>query len=125
MTERLFRYTRTQAIADSVLVDVSNMAKNAGIEFPVALTWSVWSRLVEVPDEVEGEHDEGDRLWDILTMFRIAASAKAQRSGQGLSFQLLVRDAKTEPLEVVTLKAHCGLGDAPDPVITIMMPDEV
>jgi len=31
-------YTRKQAISDGVLVDVTDMAKEAGIKYPVALT---------------------------------------------------------------------------------------
>ena len=42
-------YTRAQAIADGVLVDVSATAREAGIRFPVALTCAVYARCVTVP----------------------------------------------------------------------------
>ena len=42
-------YTRAQAIADGQLIDVSEMAREAGIRYPVALTATVWARCVEVP----------------------------------------------------------------------------
>ena len=35
-------YTRAQAIADGVLVDVSEMAREAGLKHPTALTATVW-----------------------------------------------------------------------------------
>jgi hypothetical protein len=34
----IHRYTRAQAIADGVLIDVSAVARKAGITYPVALT---------------------------------------------------------------------------------------
>ena len=116
-------YTRAQAIEDGVLVDVSEMAKEAGIKFPVAMTSTVWGKYVEVPEGVNCQ-DETGRLWDILWMFRCAA---ARFSGSTLLFKLYVRNHNRERLDrrdLVTLKAVCGPGDTPEPVITIMLPDE-
>ena len=45
----LYAYTRAQALADGVLVDVTTTAQEAGIKYPVALTRAVWCRYVEVP----------------------------------------------------------------------------
>jgi len=118
--EVIYAYTREQALEDGVLVDVSQMAKEAGIKWPVALTASVFGRYVEVPEGVIGQ-DETGRLWDILWMFRLAA----RKGGDTLLFQLHVRNDnsdRTAPL--VTLKAVCGPGDQGEPVITIMLPDE-
>ena len=46
----IFSYTRAQAIADGVLIDVSELAKEAGFRFPVAVTAGVWAECVAVPD---------------------------------------------------------------------------
>jgi hypothetical protein len=35
-------YTRTDALRDGVLIDVSAVAREAGIRYPVALTRAVW-----------------------------------------------------------------------------------
>lgn len=121
--EVIYAYTRTQAIEDGVLVDVSEMAKEAGIKFPVALTAGVYGRYVEVPDGVMAQ-DPAGRLWDILWMFRCAAG---RSQGDTLQFQLYVRNHNCERLDrrdLVTLKANCGPGDNGEPVITIMLPDE-
>ena len=121
--EVISAYSRAQALEDGVLVDVSETAKEAGIKFPVALTATVWGHYVEVPEGVTGQ-DEAGRLWDILWMFRCAA---ARFNGSTLLFKLSVRSDNRERLdrrELVTLKAVCGPGDTPDPVITIMLPDE-
>jgi hypothetical protein len=119
----IYAYTRAQAIEDGVLVDVSEMAREAGIKFPVAVTSAVWGKYVEVPEGVTCQ-DETGRLWDILWMFRRAA---AKFSGSTLLFELYVRNHNRDRLDsrdLVTLKAICGPGDTPEPVITIMLPDE-
>lgn len=121
--EVISTYTRAQALEDGVLVDVSETAREAGIKFPVALTATVWGQYVEVPEGVTGQ-DEAGRLWDILWMFRCAA---ARFTGDTLLFKLSVRRHNRERLDsrdLVTLKAVCGPGDTPEPVITIMLPDE-
>ena len=121
--EVIYACTRAQAIEDGVLIDVSSVAKEAGIKFPVALTSTVWGEYVEVPEGVSCQ-DETGRLWDILWMFRCAAR---NFSGDTLFFKLYVRNHNRERLDrrdLVTLKAVCGPGDTLDPVITIMLPDE-
>ena len=121
--EVIYAYTRAQAIEDGELVDVSEMAREAGIKFPVALTRAVWGNYVEVPEGVVAQ-DESGRLWDILWMLR----CQIRRSqGDTLHFQLYVRNHNRERLtrqDLVTLKAVCGPGDTPEPVITIMLTDE-
>ena len=121
--EVISSYTRAQAIEDGVLIDVTETAKEAGIKFPVALTSTVWGQCVEVPEGVTAQDEKG-RLWDILWMFRGAA---ARFNGDTLFFKLYVRNHNRERLtkaDLVTLKAVCGPEDTPEPVITIMLPDE-
>lgn len=67
--EVISSYSRSQAIEDGYLVDVSETAREAGIRFPVALTRAVWDAYVEVPPKAEGQ-DEAGRLWDVLWMLR-------------------------------------------------------
>src|SRR5438034_5774716 len=105
-------YTRAQALEDGVLVDVSEMAKEAGIKFPVALTATVYGQYVEVPEGVTCQ-DETGRLWDILWMFRCAA---AKFDGSTLLFKLHIRnDNRDGTPPVVALKAECGPGDDAEP----------
>ena len=121
--EVIYAYTRAQALEDAILVDVSEMAKEAGIKFPVALTSAVYGKYVEVSDGITGQ-DEGGRLWDILWMLRCAAR---QCQEDALHFQLYVRNHNRERLDyqdLVTLKALCGPGDQGEPVITVMLPAE-
>lgn len=115
----IFAYSRQQALADGVLVDVSEMATEAGVHYPVALTRAVWERYVAVPDAVPWQDEKG-RLWDILWMFRCQARGNA---GSEAHFELLVQNEPGEAAPV-TLKAVCGPGDEGEPVITIMLPEE-
>ncbi|WP_013630076.1 DUF6573 family protein [Rubinisphaera brasiliensis] len=121
MTNVIHKYTRREAIADGVLIDVSKTAAEAGIRFPVAVTSAVWQKVISVPDDLVGEQDESGRLWDVLMMFRLAAN---NTGGQWLSFQLLVKTEIGAAPELVTLKANCGPGDDLEPVITVMLPWE-
>lgn len=114
-------YTRAQALADGVLVDVTTTAEEAGIKYPVALTRAVWCQYVEVPQGVECQDDAG-RLWDVLWM--LASAIRSSREpGHTLHYQLYVKTGKGRP-KLVTLKAVCGPDDDGSPCITIMTPEE-
>jgi hypothetical protein len=50
-----------------------------------------------------------------------------RRGGDTLFFKLYVQNHNRERLDrrdLISLKAVCGPGDTPEPVITIMLPDE-
>ena len=84
--ELIYSYTRTQAIDDGELVDVSTVAQEAGIKFPVALTRAVWDKYVEVPEGVTCQ-DVNGRLWDIVWMFK-----KQIQTGDQMKFKVYVRN---------------------------------
>lgn len=70
--ELIFSYSRKQAIANGVLVDVTKLAKEAGIKYPTAITAAVW-HLYVVPDDAcreVGQSVEG-RLWDVQSFRRV------------------------------------------------------
>lgn len=59
-------YTRAQAIADGVLIDVSEMSREAGFRFPVAMTRAAWEDCVMWSDEdsrLQVHQDEAGRRW--------------------------------------------------------------
>jgi hypothetical protein len=118
----IHRYSRAEAIADGVLIDVSAVAREAGIRYPVALTRAAWERCVAVPPGVLCQ-DEAGRLWDVCWL--LACAARRSGSGPGLRFGVHVRNdnrERTPPL--VRLKAVCGPGDGGEPVVTVMLPEE-
>jgi hypothetical protein len=78
---------------------------------------------VTVPPNVNGQ-DEAGRLWDVVWMLRFAIR-KAQPGQARLPFALYVRNDNRAP-RLIKLIAMCGPldMDAPEPAITVMMPDE-
>lgn len=117
----IYSYTRSQAIEDGVLVDVSKTAKEAGINFPVALTSALWDLYIVPSEKLEGcGQSISGRLWDLLWMFRV----NALKTNASLLFYSCMFLNENEKLEEIKLKAICGPGDNCEPVITIMLPDE-
>jgi hypothetical protein len=117
--EVIHRYTRAQALADGVLVDVSAVAREAGIKYPTALTRAVFDRYVTVPPKVECQ-DEAGRLWDVVYMLSLACR---RVDGPILLYTVYVRNDNRRP-RPVRLKAVCGPDDDGSPCLTVMLPDE-
>ena len=119
----IYAYTRAQALADGVQVDITTTAQEAGIRFPVFITRTAFDAYVTVPPNVTGQ-DEAGRLWDIVWMLRHAIR-KATPSQTRLPFALYVRN-DNRATRLIKLIAECGPLDIdkPEPAITIMMPGE-
>lgn len=122
----IYAYTRADAIADGTLVDVSQMAREAGFRLPVAMTSAAWADCVEwseADSQRQTNQDESGRLWDVLSMAAIAAR-KAE--GERVPFQLyrVPRGGRATRPRLTTLHLHVGPGDDCAPVITILMPHE-
>jgi hypothetical protein len=119
----VYSYTRAQAVADGVQVEVSKVAAEAGIRFPVFLTRTVYDAYVTVPPDVSGQ-DEAGRLWDVVWMLRFAIQ-RTKRGVERLPFALYVRN-DNRAAKLVKLVAVAGPLDIDDPApaITVMMPDE-
>ena len=114
-------YTRAQALADGVLVDVSTVAREAGIRYPVALTRAAWGRCVRVPPGVACPASSG-RLWDVLWLLALSLR---RASGALVRVAVHVRNSNREGTPpLVRLKALYGPGDDGEPVLTVMLPDE-
>jgi hypothetical protein len=119
----VYSYTRAQAVADGVQVEVTKTAQEAGIRFPVFLTRTVFDAYVAVPPDVSGQ-DEAGRLWDVIWMLRFAIQ-RTKRGVERLPFALYVRN-DNRAAKLVKLVAVAGPLDIDDPApaITVMMPDE-
>lgn len=121
-------YTRSQALADGVLVDVSEMAREAGFRVAVALTRSAWEDCVawtEVDSrrQTRALQDSVGRLWDVLWLASLAAK---RGRGDRVAFEIyrVPRDGKTARPKQTHLQMQIGPGDAGEPVISIMLPGE-
>jgi hypothetical protein len=121
--EVIYSYTRKQAVADGVQVDVSKVAAEAGIRFPVFLTRTVFDAYVAVPDGVTGQ-DEAGRLWDVVWMLRFGILRRLPGCTR-IPVALYVRN-DNRAARLVKLIATCGALDIddPQPAITVAMPDE-
>jgi hypothetical protein len=119
----IYAYTRSQAVADGVQVEVTKTAKEAGIKYPMFLTRTVWDTYVAVPEGVTGQ-DEAGRLWDIVWMTRFAI-LRSRGHTDRLPVALYVRN-DNRAAKLVKLIAQGGPLDMddPQPAITVMMPDE-
>ncbi|MDC8770933.1 DUF6573 family protein [Roseateles albus] len=120
----IYSYSRAQAISDGVLLDVTDLAKEAGFRYPVALTSAAWADCVawRAASRLNGQSEAG-RLWDVLTMARLAIR---KAGGNQVSFGVRVvpqHDSAGKP-QLVSLKMVVGPGDELEPVITLMLPGE-
>ena len=119
----IYAYTRAQAVADGVQVDVTKTAQEAGIRFPMFITRAVFDKFVAVPEGVTGQ-DEAGRLWDVVWMTRFAI-LRSHGHTDRCPVALYVRN-DNRAAKLVKLIAQCGPLDMdnPQPAITVMLPDE-
>jgi hypothetical protein len=119
----IYAYSRAQAVADGVQVEVTKTAQEAGIRLPMFLTRAVYDAYVTVPPNAPAQ-DEAGRLWDIVWMTRFAIM-RAHGDTDRVPVALYVRN-DDRAAKLVKLVAQCGPLDIDDPApcITVMMPDE-
>jgi hypothetical protein len=117
--EIISSYSRAEAIADGVLVDVTPKAKEAGFKVPIALTAAVRARLEPSEHDARlGQSFEG-RLWDVLMVLRHHAGSS---DADTVTFEVII--AEMDEQHTIHLKAHIGPGDTAEPVVTIMFEHE-
>ena len=110
----IYSYSRQQAIDDGVLIDLSQfdvVRQHWKLHF--ACTDTVWS-IIETAVKQHGKDYKGI-LHDISMCAKIQI---AHQNGDTLLFQCIVGPAKHH------FKLHCGPGDDPVPVLTLMLPSE-
>ncbi len=126
--EVVHAYSRRQAIEDGVLIEVpARTLRRFGIRYPVAITRSLWARCIgRIGDDgcalCGDDPAEAEKAVDRL-LFMLEALRNAARSPRGQSdlMTLCLPDLDERPTEVW---AHCGPGDTPEPVITLMLPED-
>jgi len=133
--EPIHTYSRSQAIEDGMLIDVSTTAREAGIVWPVALTSAAWADCVEWTDATEARkgytgQSESGRLWDVVWMLSLAVRGALRRgldaSQQPLFYSLLRTPTAGRGVmpRKVTLKFQIGPSDDGRLCITVMLPSE-
>ena len=112
--ELIYSYSRAQALADGVLVDLSEWARRHGIRYPTACTARVQGQIEAIEDphptlrsiQVQGRTD--------ALLVAMLAAIRQARGTDRVHFEALSE----------RLYAMCGPGDTAAPVITIMVEDE-
>ena len=119
----IYSYTREQAIADGVLIDVTAHAKALGFRVPVAVTDHLYHGYVEVPSglDVSSSQSSNGRLHDLLTLAMFAARTSKGKDRVTFKVDFLMAPGRKETIEVI---AHIGPGDHGEPVLTIMLPED-
>jgi hypothetical protein len=119
----VFSYSRAQAIADGVLVDLTEWARETGFQVPVACTSAVWHDYIEPKDGLRpvGQSERG-RAHDVLWLLYVAIRKCPLHTDQ-VRFTVIFLMSPRKHV-TVELKAISGPGDAGEPVLTIMLPHE-
>lgn len=114
-------YTRSDAIRDGVLVDVTEDAAAVGFRLAVALTAAAWAEAVAWDG---GEcQDETGRLWDVLWMASLAARRATSEAARFTVLRVPNVPGGGEA-QTVELDLHVGPGDRGEAVVTILLPHE-
>ena len=130
--EPIYSYSRAQAIADGVLVDVTGTARQVGFRYPVAITAALYERLLPSQHEIGQEFarpEEGRdaRLWKLLWLV-VLHIRFMERDTDRIQFQVTLQEIepKTGALQEVDLRlwAVCGPGDQGEPVVTVGFPED-
>jgi len=137
--EVISTYSRAQAIADGVLVDLTAdgetklLVEEAGILLPIAMTTTAFHATV-LAGTTENESGEfifpagqstKGRLWDVLMVLRYSIRA-ANRKGDTdrVTFKVDVDTNGDGKHTTVNLWCQCGPGDGGEPVLTVMCEGE-
>jgi hypothetical protein len=113
----IYSYTRKQAIADGILIDVTSMfpSDTRLFKYPVAITREIWNLI-------EGKN-AGVWVWDICWMCTKFVVSSPDESTIITKCHLPSAPGSEED-ECYDLKAVCHPGDNLEPVITIMFIDQ-
>jgi hypothetical protein len=121
-SDMIFEYTRAQAIADGVLIDLTSCfpSDTRMFKWPLACTSSVWS-LIETT-AADSDVETALIVWDVAYMALVAIKSATNSGCSELPFE--VKMPLTENGADYKLKLVCGPGDDGAPVLTIMLPME-
>lgn len=127
--EMVHTYTRAQAIADGLLIDLTSATDSDGrrlspFRYPVAMTAAAFEAAVAHGGEWRGKdlvlpagQDAAGRIWDVFNALLYAIRAGGAKASR-LSLKVSVSGREVE------LCSKVGPGDRGEHVITLMLPGE-
>ena len=114
----VYSYTYAQALADSVLIDVTEIGKEVGFKLPVTITEALQNRLTPTKNEAVFGQDYDSRLLNVLWVAAFTIKL-ADRGTNTVTFTVVQQevDAKSgQPQNVeLRLRAVCGSGNEDKP----------
>ena len=121
----VYAYTRAQALADGVLVDVTEEAKQFGYKVPVAVTANLFNLYVRASEGMiaEGQSTEA-RLRDVLMVLLFRIKQRPQTDRITFKVKFAMGPTRRNISRTVELTAVIGPGDQGEPVLTIMLPED-
>ena len=124
----VFRYTRRQALEDTLLVDLSVDAAEAGFTIPVAVTKAVFERCIQWTEQDTRKkprccQDQDGRQWDVLWMASLRCQERPKEFETLYQLRIVPRPGHGRK-RLQTLKLKVTRGDAGEIVATILLPDE-
>jgi hypothetical protein len=135
-------YSRAQAIADGVLVDVSNAVVPSPFKYPVAMTRAAYEATIAAGGkwksdgdgetlELPGGQDVQGRMHDVFHMLiatmrnpRLHSMQRANTCSDRVYFSVHVDVHGNGRHATVELYSLCGPGDTAAPVLTILLQGE-
>ncbi len=122
-SDMIFVYTRAQAIADGVLIDLTSCfpSDTRMFKWPLACTSTVWN-LIESAAFAEELETPDVYVWDLAYMAFNAIQARGNTGCDQLLFKITLPLCENGTAH--RLKLVCGPGDNGEPVLTIMLPLE-
>ena len=115
--EPIYSYTRKQAIADGVLIDLSGKEiLRRHWKHPVACTSAVWATIRNAIRT--GDCDLDGILHDLSVLAKLPIRGGAVSAGNTVRFTAKIGK------DTCKLKLHLGPGDSHEPVLTLMFADE-
>jgi hypothetical protein len=122
-----FSYSHATALLDGFMVDVSEIAREAGFLLPVTVTASLWGDINNIPEG--SDQNVEDRLWNVLIAGIDAVHAAATRgagNGNTIRYQVILTlpGGASEEESLYSIKCVIGPGDDEKPVLTLMQPHE-
>ncbi len=116
-------FTRRAAFGLGMLRDMSDLAEGVGLGCDIAISQGASAKLAEIAGPDEPEVDFQHEVAWCFRLFESGLLPGLEAPGGGLLFRALLNNHGT-PVEVA-LKGVRGSGDFAEPVLTIMLPEEV
>lgn len=125
-------YSWKQAVKDGVLHDVTELAREAGFIWPVAITTALKHKIEDIPKS-QSHQDYTGRLWDVLYMghLKVMAVSRRQPDATECTYQIIMHHIEPDAHNRNRLRKYIWLKivieatePGGEPCFVISLPDE-